>query len=82
MAVRLKVKNASSHPSRGLAMLCMGCGSPLEIHQPDQAFPDRILGTCEDCHGWVVADFAPGRDDQLMLFLPGTPLAECVGLAH
>ncbi len=29
-----------------------GCGNPLELHQPDLAVPDRLLGTCLGCGQW------------------------------
>ena len=49
----------------------MGCEAPLEVHQPDAEHPDRILGTCERCQGWVIVDFAPESDEGVMVFLPG-----------
>jgi hypothetical protein len=49
---------------------CPDCGNLLEIHQPESGFPDRMLGTCHQCHRWFVADFVPGHDEGVIVFLP------------
>ncbi len=45
---------------------CDRCRDPLEMHQPDVASPDRLIGTCGGCHGWFLIDAEAG----LMLRLP------------
>jgi hypothetical protein len=49
---------------------CPDCGSLLDLHQPEALFPDRMLGTCHQCHRWFVADFLAGRDEGVIVFLP------------
>jgi hypothetical protein len=48
------------HPS------CPHCEDPLDLHQPDSAQPDRLLGTCPDCRAWFL--IAPQA--RLMVRLP------------
>src|SRR4051794_13177290 len=36
---------------------CLSCGHPLSVHQPENGFPERLLGTCESCHNWYLWDF-------------------------
>ena len=35
-------------------VLCAHCHSPLDRHQPDEARPDHLLGTCCDCGAWYL----------------------------
>jgi hypothetical protein len=28
---------------------CVHCGDPLDLHQPSQERPDRLVGYCEEC---------------------------------
>jgi hypothetical protein len=49
---------------------CPDCDSHLELHQPEAGFPDRMLGTCHQCHRWFVADFRAGHDEGVIVFLP------------
>jgi hypothetical protein len=37
-------------------MLCTRCHCPLDRHQPDEARPNRLLGTCCDCGAWYLID--------------------------
>ena len=45
---------------------CSGCHRDLALHQPDPQSPDRLLGTCEECHAWFLILAVPG----LMIRLP------------
>ena len=49
---------------------CLGCGAPLEIHQPDAAEPRWFVGTCDGCGRWYLLDWVPGSGEGLMLLLP------------
>jgi hypothetical protein len=41
--------------SGGLSSLpCPGCHEGLALHQPDPQLPDRLLGTCGECHAWFL----------------------------
>lgn len=35
---------------------CPHCGSDLSLCQPDEARPDRLLGSCPGCEAWYVVD--------------------------
>jgi len=57
--------------SGGLSGLsCPHCDHPLELHQPDAAVPDRILGTCDGCKGWYLLDLLPTGTGAVMARLP------------
>ena len=45
---------------------CLGCGSSLELHQPDGDAPQRLLGTCDRCGGWHLIDC----DGSVVVLLP------------
>jgi hypothetical protein len=49
---------------------CPDCGSRFDLHQPEAGFPDRMLGTCHDCHRWFVADFVAHHEEGVIVFLP------------
>jgi hypothetical protein len=34
-------------------LYCPDCGIPLNLLQPDENEPSRLLGTCESCSKWV-----------------------------
>jgi hypothetical protein len=38
---------------------CLGCGAPLELHQPDAGEPQRFVGTCDQCGRWYLLDWVP-----------------------
>ena len=35
---------------------CPSCRIALTIHQPDEAWPERLLATCQRCQGWLLID--------------------------
>ena len=45
---------------------CLGCGSALELHQPDGNAPERLLGTCDACGAWHLLDC----DGSVVVLLP------------
>ena len=49
---------------------CLSCGDRLTIHQPENGFPDRMLGTCEFCHNWYLWDFHSDGNHAVMVSLP------------
>ncbi len=42
---------------------CSQCGSRLVLHQPEPVRPQRLLGTCPECHRWFLV---LGRDARLV----------------
>ncbi len=36
---------------------CPSCHEPLELHQPDETRPERLLGVCPECHDWSLVSF-------------------------
>jgi hypothetical protein len=49
---------------------CLGCGAPLELHQPDAGEPQRFVGTCDQCGRWYLLDWIPNSAEGHMLVLP------------
>lgn len=45
---------------------CSRCGNVLEIHQPDENLPKRLLGTCDRCKAWFLIDL----DEAILVLLP------------
>jgi hypothetical protein len=49
---------------------CLSCRESLTIHQPENGFPDRMLGTCDHCHNWYLWDFHGDLNRAVMVSLP------------
>ena len=37
---------------------CLDCKDSLDIHQPDERNPDRLLGICASCGAWYLLEVA------------------------
>lgn len=60
-----------SNGAEGFAALaCRNCGVPLDLHQPGVEFPDRLLGTCEECGSWFLVDLTPDGQTGVVVHLP------------
>ena len=57
-------------PEDATWVCCLGCGAPLELHQPDAEEPRRFVGTCGGCGRWYLLDWVPRSAEGLMLLLP------------
>jgi hypothetical protein len=49
---------------------CADCSTSLELHQPDNEFPDRLLGVCKSCRRWTLIELAPDGPGAVMALLP------------
>ncbi len=47
--------------------MCIACNGSLGLHQPDPAFPDRLLGVCTGCQRWHILDLIPDKDDAVIV---------------
>jgi hypothetical protein len=45
---------------------CPRCDNDLMVHQPDEQWPDRLLGACAECRSWFLIDV----DGKVMVRLP------------
>jgi hypothetical protein len=52
---------------------CARCGAILDIHQPDEQLPARLLGACPNCRAWHLIDVEAG----LMVILPDEAELRC-----
>jgi hypothetical protein len=68
-------------PGRGSEPLsCPDCRSPLNLIQPDETEPTRLLGICDTCSKWsYLVELEPDWKQALLIELPGT---EQVHQAH
>jgi hypothetical protein len=59
-------------PGRGSRPLsCPDCRAPLNLIQPDEAEPTRLLGTCESCSKWAfLVELEPDWKKVLLVELP------------
>src|SRR5581483_4011915 len=64
--IRLTARVAGRSAARG----CAACGKPLEMHQPDTADPERLLGTCPACGAWSVIQPGSAEETVHVLQLP------------
>ncbi len=51
-------------------LLCRGCRSPLDIHQPNPNQPDQFLGTCPHCGSWFRIEARAGEARAMVIRLP------------
>lgn len=54
---------------------CPNCDHPLNLHQPDERLPARLLATCDSCCRWYHLLELEGNQE-------GSLLIECPELAH
>jgi hypothetical protein len=54
------MSDADGFPDEGLRppFLCEGCATPLEMSQPDEQRPERLLGVCPACGSWFLVEAA------------------------
>jgi hypothetical protein len=70
LSVILPITPVLPCPADATWVCCLGCGAPLELHQPDAGEPQRFVGTCDQCARWYLLDWDPQSVDGLMLSLP------------
>jgi hypothetical protein len=53
------------------ALCCPDCRSPLNLIQPDENEPTRLLGTCDSCAKWAfLVELEPDWRKALLVELP------------
>jgi hypothetical protein len=57
---------------RGIRSICCpDCQDPLDLLQPDEEEPARLLGTCESCSKWLfLVEIEPEWKQALLVELP------------
>ena len=61
----------------GSAPGCPHCESGLNLHQPDECTPDRLLATCDSCFRWYCLVELGDREMRvLMVELPSKSVIE------
>jgi hypothetical protein len=61
-------------PGRGSeALSCPDCRAPLNLVQPDETEPTRLLGICDACSKWTyLVELEPDWKRALLIELPGS----------
>lgn len=55
------------------SLCCPDCVAPLDLLQPDEAEPARLLGVCESCSKWLfLVEIQPDWRRVLLVELPST----------
>lgn len=52
---------------------CRRCRSTLGLHQPDEARPEHLLGTCDRCGDWYLVEVG-GESEAYIVDLPNVAL--------
>ena len=68
VSVVLGLFRIPSHLNGGVR--CPDCEGALELNQPDERNPDRLLGVCERCSGWFLMDLRPDQTAWMVVPLP------------
>jgi hypothetical protein len=59
-------------PGASRRLRCPDCHSPLNLIQPDENEPARLLGTCDSCMKWsFLVELEPDWRKALLVELPG-----------
>jgi hypothetical protein len=76
-----KPRSSSTHPfvvrtvrpgRKSRSLCCPSCHSPLNLIQPDEDEPTRLLGTCDSCSKWCfLVELEPEWRKALLVELPG-----------
>jgi hypothetical protein len=69
-SVELRLVRIPTAPAGPGPLRCLNCGETLQFHQPESDLPDRMLGTCDECHQWHLIDFVPGKPEAVVAPLP------------
>jgi hypothetical protein len=48
-------------------LCCPDCEAPMDLHQPDENEPTKLLGACLDCSKWFLVIEAEDPDGRTML---------------
>lgn len=61
-------------PGRGSEPLsCPDCRAPLNLIQPDETEPTRLLGICDNCSKWAyLVELEPDWKQALLIEVPGS----------
>ena len=49
---------------------CTTCSTSLDLHQPANDFPDRLLGVCKSCGRWSLIELVSDKPEAVMILLP------------
>ena len=65
-------ENSQPRAPAASGVACLGCREPLELHQPDENLPNRLLATCSRCLAWALIDIND-RGEMIITRLPELP---------
>ncbi|MGC8639597.1 MAG: hypothetical protein ACP5XB_06925 [Isosphaeraceae bacterium] len=64
-------------PRLGIRPQCPHCCHPLDLHQPDESVPEKLLATCDLCSQWFfLIEIGKHGREVLLLELPALSVIE------
>jgi hypothetical protein len=58
------------------SIVCLGCGQRLDLLQPGEDLPERLMGVCphccDSCGSWHIVDFDPNLSEAVIVLLPSS----------
>jgi hypothetical protein len=74
--VAMKSTRFRSSPDGLVLITCLSCSERLELSQPGEDAPERLLGLCpsccDSCGAWHVINFSPGQSEAVIALLPSS----------
>jgi hypothetical protein len=74
MTIAMRGTRFRADPDGFPELRCLKCGSTLELIQPGQDLPDRLLGvcpqSCDNCGGWHIINGAYGGGKAMIALVP------------
>ena len=70
--ITLRVTALAISPGKYEQLYCPVCQAPLNLHQPEEEIPHRLLAscTCEECGLWLSLLVSPDRTKTYLIRLP------------
>jgi hypothetical protein len=76
--IPMKVTMFRPGPDGYSSIACLGCDERLDLLQPGEDLPDRLMGVCphccDNCGSWHIIDYLPEKLEAMIVLLPSTLL--------
>jgi hypothetical protein len=76
--IPMKVAMFRPGPDGYSSITCLGCNERLDLLQPGEDLPDRLMGVCphccDNCGSWHIIDYLPEKSEAMIVLLPSSLL--------
>jgi hypothetical protein len=78
--IQISMKATRFHPGPDgfSSIVCLGCDERLDLLQPGEDMPGRLMGVCphccDHCGSWHIIDFLPELSEVVVVLLPSSLL--------